>query len=33
MGTVVARGDLLISGTRRLHEYDGAGHRDRDPHA
>jgi hypothetical protein len=27
-GRFVARADLRITGTRRLHEYDGAGHRD-----
>ena len=31
-GRFVARGDLLITGTRRLHEYDGAGHRDAETH-
>ncbi|QLQ10145.1 MAG: hypothetical protein HZY75_06815 [Nocardioidaceae bacterium] len=28
----VARGDLWLPGTRMLHEYDGAGHRDRATH-
>jgi very-short-patch-repair endonuclease len=28
----VARADLLIKGTRRIHEYDGAGHREADVH-
>lgn len=27
-GQVIGRADLLVKGTRRLHEYDGAGHRD-----
>jgi hypothetical protein len=27
-GRFVARADLRITGTRRIHEYDGAGHRD-----
>ena len=27
-GRFVARGDLWIKGTQRIHEYDGAGHRD-----
>ena len=31
-GVFVARGDLRILGTRTLHEYDGAGHRDRRTH-
>ena len=31
-GVFVARGDLRIVGTRTLHEYDGAGHRDRRTH-
>ncbi len=31
-GQLVARGDLRIVGTRTFHEYDGAGHRDRDQH-
>lgn len=31
-GTFVARADLLIIGTRRIHEYDGEVHRDRDQH-
>ena len=31
-GRFVARGDLRIVGTRMLHEYDGAGHRDRRTH-
>lgn len=26
-GNFVARADLLVDGTRRIHEYDGAGHR------
>jgi very-short-patch-repair endonuclease len=31
-GRFVARVDLLIKGTRRIHEYDGAGHREADTH-
>ncbi len=31
-GVVVARADLRVRGTRRLPEYDGADHRDRDQH-
>ncbi|MFT4010551.1 MAG: hypothetical protein QM655_10980 [Nocardioidaceae bacterium] len=31
-GRFVARGDLWLPGTRMLHEYDGAGHRDRATH-
>jgi len=31
-GAFVARGDLWIRGTRTLHEYDGAVHRDRRTH-
>ncbi len=31
-GVFVARGDLRLFGTRRLHEYDGAGHRDAAQH-
>jgi hypothetical protein len=31
-GVFVARGDLRIGGTRTLHEYDGAVHRDRRAH-
>jgi len=31
-GCFVARGDLWLPGTRMLHEYDGAGHRDRATH-
>ncbi|MEO5709873.1 MAG: hypothetical protein ABIQ59_08625 [Nocardioidaceae bacterium] len=31
-GAFVARGDLRIVGSRMLHEYDGAGHRDRRTH-
>jgi len=31
-GDVVARGDLRLKGLRRLHEYDGADHRDRSRH-
>jgi hypothetical protein len=31
-GRFVARGDLWVVGTRRLNEYDGAGHRDQDVH-
>ena len=31
-GVFVARGDLVIRGTRTLHEYDGAVHRDRRAH-
>lgn len=31
-GRFVARGDLWIKGTRRVQEYDGAGHRERDTH-
>ncbi|MFT3982256.1 MAG: hypothetical protein QM687_17430 [Ferruginibacter sp.] len=29
-GTFVARGDLWLRGARVLHEYDGAGHRERE---
>jgi hypothetical protein len=32
-GQFIGRADLLIEGTRRLQEYDGAGHRDEDVHA
>jgi hypothetical protein len=32
-GRFLARADLRIDGTRRLQEYDGAGHRDADVHA
>ena len=32
-GHFIARADLLIEGTRRLQEYDGAGHREADVHA
>lgn len=32
-GTFVARGDLRVSGTRRLMEYDGAVHREPEQHA
>jgi hypothetical protein len=28
----IARADLRLDGTRRIHEYDGAGHRDPDVH-
>ena len=31
-GQFVARADLLVIGTTQLHEYDGAGHRDRGQH-
>lgn len=31
-GRVVGRADLLLTGTRRIHEYDGAGHRDQTQH-
>lgn len=31
-GQVVGRADLLVKGTNRLHEYDGAGHRERTQH-
>jgi very-short-patch-repair endonuclease len=31
-GRFVARADLLIKGTRRIHEYDGAGHREAETH-
>jgi hypothetical protein len=31
-GHFVARGDLWVVGTRRIHEYDGDKHRDRDAH-
>lgn len=31
-GRVVARADLLLTGTKRLHEYDGADHRDAAQH-
>jgi hypothetical protein len=31
-GRFVARGDLRIKGTRRIHEYDGAGHRAAEVH-
>lgn len=31
-GRFVARGDLWVVGTRRLHEYDGAGHREAEVH-
>jgi very-short-patch-repair endonuclease len=31
-GCFVARADLLITGTRRIHEYDGGGHREADTH-
>lgn len=31
-GRFVARADLLIRGTRRIHEYDGGGHREADTH-
>ncbi len=31
-GRFVARADLLVIGTSLLHEYDGAGHRDRGQH-
>ena len=31
-GTFVARADLWLVGTRRIHEYDGADHRDVDTH-
>jgi hypothetical protein len=32
-GHLLGRADLLIEGTRRLQEYDGAGHRDAETHA
>lgn len=32
-GRFVARGDLRIDGTQRIHEYDGADHRDGEVHA
>lgn len=32
LGRFIARGDLLVDGTRTLHEYDGAGHRDAAQH-
>ena len=32
-GQFIGRADLLIEGTRRLQEYDGAGHRDEETHA
>lgn len=32
VGRFVARADLLLDGTRTLHEYDGAGHREADQH-
>jgi hypothetical protein len=32
-GRFVARADLRVAGTNRLHEYDGAGHRDAATHA
>lgn len=31
-GTFVARADLWVCGTRRVHEYDGGGHRDAEVH-
>lgn len=31
-GQVIGRADLLVTGTKRLHEYDGAGHRDGTQH-
>jgi hypothetical protein len=31
-GRFIARADLRIGGTRRIHEYDGAGHREADVH-
>ena len=31
-GRFIARGDLWVVGTRRLNEYDGEGHRDKDVH-
>ena len=31
-GNFIARGDLWVVGTRRLNEYDGGGHRDKDVH-
>ena len=31
-GRVIGRADLLIAGTRSIHEFDGGGHRDRDQH-
>lgn len=32
-GQFIGRADLLVEGTRRLQEYDGAGHREEDVHA
>lgn len=32
-GRFVARADLWLEGTRTIHEYDGAGHRDAHTHA
>jgi very-short-patch-repair endonuclease len=32
VGVAIGRGDLLIRGTQRVAEYDGAGHRDRHQH-
>jgi hypothetical protein len=31
-GRVIARADLLVCGTREIHEYDGAGHRSQSQH-
>jgi hypothetical protein len=31
-GRFVARADLLVTGTTNIHEYDGAGHRDKNQH-
>jgi hypothetical protein len=31
-GTLIGRADLLVVGTRNVHEYDGAGHRESDQH-
>jgi hypothetical protein len=31
-GRFVARADLLVTGTANIHEYDGAGHRDKNQH-
>lgn len=31
-GRVIGRADLLVAGTRDVHEYDGAGHRSQDQH-
>jgi hypothetical protein len=31
-GRLIGRADLLVAGTRNVHEYDGAGHRDKGQH-